>query len=251
MVGHSSTKTHWRSQPDSIGIGQTTSRESSLTVGFNDDDMSSSCTPYRLPRLLPHFRPQSSNSDVDLALTESKFAASDKVWSRYGYENIIRIPELGPQIRMLLPPLRSYPKNLHSDHGVSCKQAATTSRVPTLPLNTSPEMKDSHLQLYQCNISRVDEDAIIMRSARLDPTPSPITRNNSPTKSIKSIHWILGHNRYHTFDKMGRSHIQGPYSREFNVTCTTPHTWLKMKLGRSKTMIHWSDIHKANMYIYC
>ena len=39
------------------------------------------------------------------------------------------------------------------------------------------------------------------RTPRLEPTPTPISRSQSPTKSIKSIHWVLGHNRYHTFDK--------------------------------------------------
>lgn len=45
------------------------------------------------------------------------------------------------------------------------------------------------------------EDDLSYRHSRLEPTPTPISRSDSPAKSVKSIHWILGHNRYHTFDK--------------------------------------------------
>ena len=48
------------------------------------------------------------------------------------------------------------------------------------------------------------EDNVSSRSTRLEPTPTPIFRSDSPAKSVKSIHWILGHNRYHTFDKKVR-----------------------------------------------
>lgn len=231
-----------RGHPDSSRLPQTVTRESSFNLSLDDDDMNSTCTPYRLPRLSPRADDQTPNSDIDNAHAppeDSKSANEDKVWSRYGYEKIIRIPELGPQVRMLVPPPKSYQGGSpFPQPGPRFKNAAITPTVRSVPWTLSRELNDSHLQLYQSNHTRVHEEDYGSRQTRLEPTPTPISRSDSPAKSVKSIHWILGHNRYHTFDKKGRSHIQGPYSREFNVTCMAPQNWLKMKWGRSKTVIH-------------
>ncbi|XP_053385974.1 uncharacterized protein LOC123539269 isoform X2 [Mercenaria mercenaria] len=226
-----------RGQPDSSRLTQTMTRESSFNLSIDDDDMNSTCTPYRLPRLSPRLGDQSPNSDTDNSHDDSK--SNDKVWSRYGYEKIIRIPELSPQIRMLVPPPKSYASpSPYQTPAPRFKNAAITPTARSVPWHLGRDIDDSHLQLYQSNHSRVHDEDYSSRQTRLEPTPTPISRSESPAKSVKSIHWILGHNRYHTFDKKGRSHIQGPYSREFNVTCMPPNNWLKMKWGRSKTIIH-------------
>ncbi|XP_060602021.1 uncharacterized protein LOC132755219 [Ruditapes philippinarum] len=228
-----------RGQPDSSRLPQPMTRESSFNLSLDDDDMTSSCTPYRLPRLSPRPGDLTPNSDTDNSHGHDESKSNDKVWSRYGYEKIIRIPELSPQIRMLVPPPKSFKSTSpYSATAPRFKNAAITPTVRAVPWNMGREIDDSHLQLYQSNHSRVHDDDYSSRHTRLEPTPTPISRSESPAKSVKSIHWILGHNRYHTFDKKGRSHIQGPYSREFNVTCMAPQNWLKMKWGRSKTMIH-------------
>lgn len=168
-----------------------------------------------------------------------KSPPGDKVWSRHGYEKIIRIPELSPQIRVLIPPPKPYVQSCRTPvTAPRFKQAAITPCCRSVPWTLSTPVDDSHLQLYNSTSARVHGDHSSRPSERFEPTPTPISRSNSPAKSVKSIHWILGHNRYHTFDKKGRSHVQGPYSREFNVTCMAPTNWLRMKLGRSKTMIH-------------
>ncbi|KAL4217255.1 hypothetical protein ACF0H5_023706 [Mactra antiquata] len=223
-----------RGQPDSSRLGQPMTRESSFTLSLEDDDMQSACTPYRLPRLSPRTGDQSPVSDDhgqdDIKSVKS---ANDKVWSRYGYEKIIRIPELGPQIRTLLPQGSPGP---YTSPAPRFKNAAITPTVRSVPWCVERGQHDEgHLQFFQSHLH--DED-YSSRHTRVEPTPTPISRSESPAKSVKSIHWILGHNRYHTFDKKGRSHIQGPYSREFNVTCMAPQNWLRMKWGRSRTMIH-------------
>lgn len=75
-----------RGQPDSSRLAQTMSREASFTMSLDDDDMCSSCTPYRLPRLSPE---DHVPNDAEHAHEEMK-SPDDKVWSRYGYEKIIK-----------------------------------------------------------------------------------------------------------------------------------------------------------------
>ena len=54
----------------------------------------------------------------------------------------------------------------------------------------------------------------------------------------------------YSFSFQGRSHIQGPYSREFNVTCMAPTNWLRMKWGRSKTAVsNWDYNVQCDLYI--
>ncbi|XP_064646335.1 uncharacterized protein LOC135499493 isoform X2 [Lineus longissimus] len=65
------------------------------------------------------------------------------------------------------------------------------------------------------------------------PLPTP-HRSPSPTKSVN---WTLSPHRNASFDRKGKSHVQGPFSREFTVTCSAPTNWLRMKLGRSKTTL--------------
>lgn len=58
-----------------------------------------------------------------------------------------RIPELGPQIRMLIPP----PSKSYSGTATAprFKNAAITPTVRAVPWNFGREVEDSHLQLYQ------------------------------------------------------------------------------------------------------
>lgn len=224
-----------RGQPDSARHGLSTSREASFTISTDDDDLSVA-TPYRLPRISPRNDDSPQPEAERFAHLESPEA--DKVWSRYGYEKIIRVPELGPQIKVLMPPPKNYLQQYRNNtaNAPKFKRAAITPSIRSLPWNLGGDIDDP--QLYRShNKEERRSGKSRTRSPRLEPTPTPISRSDSPTKSIKSIHWVLGHNRYHTFDKNGRSHIQGPYSREFNVTCMAPNNWLRMKWGRNKTAV--------------
>ncbi|XP_052812529.1 uncharacterized protein LOC128240076 isoform X2 [Mya arenaria] len=216
------------------GPRATMSREASFAM--EEDDTWSSSTPYRLPRLSPGRSPSPEIEQAHVR-EERKSPPHDKVWSRHGYEKIIRIPELGPQVRMLVAPARTPVGGQYPRATPRFKQAAITPTVRSVPWNVG-RGDTHHIHLYDTVRTPRMHDDDVMHQPRLEPTPTPISRSESPAKSVKSIHWILGHNRYHTFDKTGRSHIQGPYSREFHVTCMAPQTWLKMKWGRSKTMIH-------------
>jgi len=64
------------------------SREASFTMSQDDEDMCSSHTPYRLPRLSPNAGDQTPNSEADIH--DDLKSPDDKVWSRYGYEKIIK-----------------------------------------------------------------------------------------------------------------------------------------------------------------
>lgn len=234
-----------RGQSDTGRLGLAASREASFTIPTEDDDLSVATTPYRLPRISPRGDDFSPQPDLERAVHMDS-PEGDKVWSRYGFEKIIRIPELGPQIRVLMPPPKNYLQQLRNQtsSGPKFKSAAITPSTRSLPWNLGCDIDDP--QVYRSHMRDAREDRMLSgkshrlsgksrsRTPRLEPTPTPISRSQSPTKSIKSIHWVLGHNRYHTFDKKGRSHVQGPYSREFNVTCMAPTNWLKMKWGRSK-----------------
>ncbi|XP_060585687.1 uncharacterized protein LOC132741514 isoform X2 [Ruditapes philippinarum] len=216
-----------RGQPDSGRLPQPMTRESSFNLSLDDDDMTSSCTPYRLPRLSPRPGDLTPNSDTDNSHGHDESKSNDKVWSRYGYEKIIRIPELSPQIRMLVPPPKSFKSTSpYSATAPRFKNAAITPTVRAVPWNMGREIDDSHLQLYQSNHSRVHDDDYSSRHTRLEPTPTPISRSESPAKSVKSIHWILGHNRYHTFDKKV-SRYGGRLRRKFLlfiIKCRGQHT---------------------------
>ncbi|CAC5414700.1 unnamed protein product [Mytilus coruscus] len=171
------------------------SRELSLL----DDDVTTNI-PYRLPRI--SHRDDFKSEDDD-----------DKIFSRFGYEPSLRVPELVPVNAAITPTVRQ--------------------------LQWHP-VKDSNMEDVQVYKSMIGNQR--QRSNgdyfRPEPSPSPISRTDSPTKSIKSIHWMLGSAKHPMFDNKGRTRNQGPFSREFTVTCIAPTNWMKMKWGRSRTIIH-------------
>lgn len=67
------------------------------------------------------------------------------------YGCTFRIPELGPQIRMLVPPpSKSYSgASVFSATAPRFKNAAITPTVRAVPWKIGREVEDSHLQLYQ------------------------------------------------------------------------------------------------------
>lgn len=77
-----------RGHPDSARHGLTTSREASFAISTDDDDLSVATTPYRLPRISPR-GDESPQPEIERAL-QIDSPEADKVWSRYGYEKIIR-----------------------------------------------------------------------------------------------------------------------------------------------------------------
>ena len=99
-----------RGQPaESARASQTLSREASFTLSIDDEDLGSNSTPYRLPRLSPQ-GDITLQPDLDNVPEEGSSPINDKVWSRYGYEKIIRY-------------------NNHSEHlGQSLDQASDVCR---------------------------------------------------------------------------------------------------------------------------
>ncbi|XP_033728482.1 uncharacterized protein LOC117317707 isoform X1 [Pecten maximus] len=196
----------------------TVSRERSFV---DDEQEVEHVIQYRLPRISVS-REELDNDPLDV---------DEKVFSRYGYEQTVRIPELGPVVRMINPP-QTY---VQTDRQASMlvprfKHAAITPRRTPW---TSRERTDD-------GVSRVmSSHKFRSESSKPEPerSPSPLSRSDSPAKSIKSIHWMLGSTKHPLFDHKGRSRYQGPFSREFTVTCIAPSNWMRMKWGRSRTTL--------------
>ncbi|KAJ8320752.1 hypothetical protein KUTeg_002339 [Tegillarca granosa] len=210
----------------------------SREVTFSDDVDVQVSVPYRLPKI-------SCSGDVGVPSARETFFRNfhsdqdDKIWSRYGYEELVRVPELGPVVHMLNRPPVTYAQQERQANLALPKfrSAAIAPSHRTMAWHTDREIED--VQIYKSMIAKTRErthDEIITN--RPEPTPSPISRSDSPAKSVKSIHWMLGSSKHPSFDNKGRSRNQGPYSREFTVTCIAPTNWLRMKWGRSKTMIN-------------
>ncbi|XP_052080970.1 uncharacterized protein LOC127718914 isoform X1 [Mytilus californianus] len=196
------------------------SRELSLL----DDDVTTNI-PYRLPRI--SHRDDFKSEDDD-----------DKIFSRFGYEPSLRVPELVPVVRMLNPPQTYSQQERQVNLAVpKFQNAAITPTVRQLQWHPVKDSNMEDVQVYKSMIGnqrqRSNGDYF-----RPEPSPSPISRTDSPTKSIKSIHWMLGSAKHPMFDNKGRTRNQGPFSREFTVTCIAPTNWMKMKWGRSRTIIH-------------
>nr|XP_011451661.2 uncharacterized protein LOC105345256 isoform X3 [Crassostrea gigas] len=192
------------------------------------EDLTNAAIPYRLPRI---DTPRDSFCRFE--------HDPENVWTRHGYQNQIKVPgELGPTVRMLNPP-QTYAQAERQMNLVvpKFKNAAIT---PTMrPVHWTPPHKDiDDVQVYKSMISAVRNKHLELEGNRPEPTPSPISRCESPAKSVKSIHWMLGSNKHPSFDVKGRGRNQGPYSREFTVRCTAPSNWMRMKWGRANTVYH-------------
>ncbi|XP_025096302.1 uncharacterized protein LOC112565184 [Pomacea canaliculata] len=193
------------------------------------------CPPYRLPRITPR------TPDAALA---NEFADNnddvDKVWGRFGYEHIIRIPELTPRIHKV-PVKQSWPaltSDLARPLGQRPLKAGQHARYG------NPSLHDPHLHRF--GVRGIDEVHVyksLRRQQTLDtedlygPIPTPVTRSASPAKSSHSVQWTLGSCSHPLFDLQGGSSKQGPFSRQFTVRCTAPPVWLRMKWGRAHTTL--------------
>ncbi|XP_050417955.1 uncharacterized protein LOC126831480 isoform X1 [Patella vulgata] len=196
-----------------------------MTVDITDIGGKSS-TPYRLPRIdapSPHSR----------HYEDSYYSA--RLWGQFGYENIIRIPELGPEIRKhyVNPPKTVAQQYRQANLSVpKFRTAAITPTMKAIPLNKDTDDLDMYQSVLASGPYESEGGDLLIPPG---PTPTPVSRTFSPTKSVKSIHWALGSSQHPLFDKKGRGRVQGPYSREFTVTCFAPNNWLKMKLGGGRT----------------
>ncbi|GFS18748.1 hypothetical protein ElyMa_001530000 [Elysia marginata] len=211
--------------------------EDSVTL-LDLSDISVKCsTPYRLPRIPPPDSPTTTYEGGDKAEPE------EKIFGRFGYEDVVKMPELGPSIRKALI-------NPHSSLAQRYRQAGLglpkfTSAAITPAYRHAPFAHHAHphphsQQFY--NDEDVDEEYdqhSMFKSVDLsNPSATPVSRSVSPCKSIKSIHWALGNEKNPNFDTTGQVRAQGPFSRCFQIRCTAPPNWLRMKLGRSRTMVH-------------
>ncbi|KAK3598145.1 hypothetical protein CHS0354_025832 [Potamilus streckersoni] len=229
---NSKKKQRWsksRGIPENGHHGLSCSREASFSKSPVNDDIARP-TPYRLPRISPR---EGASPVVDASQSEHK----DKVWSRYGYEKVIRIPELRPKVKVLIPPQALMQHFRHRNLALPpFKNAVIAPSTRSMPWHVDGESHEAR-HSFKSSLARLPERDDMPGDHSFEPTPTPIFRGESPAKSVKSIHWMLGSNRYHTFDRQGRSHVQGPYSREFNVRCIAPISWMRMKWGRSRTLI--------------
>ncbi|KAL5005941.1 hypothetical protein ScPMuIL_017099 [Solemya velum] len=228
------TRRHIRwSKPRSLADSR---RQLNREASRLEEDEPSSPIPYRLPRIhgngSSHYHGGSETDD-----RESE--TSDKVWSRYGYEEPIRIPELGPQVKILSRPggrTQAMFSSLAMSDNKLTDEPLSYRHVPWNNLSTDLDEVQTFRSMVSTRL-RSREVSEFGEFGVAEPTPSLTSRCESPAKSVKSIHWMLGSNRQHSFDRKGRSHAQGPFSREFTRTCIAPSNWMKMKWGRSRTSV--------------
>jgi len=207
---------------ESLGSGVTLIDLSDVTVKCT--------TPYRLPRISPH-----CESPVTLTDTEAKTSDSDRVFGRFGYEDVIRMPALGPAISKALINPHDQLAHTYRQSGLMVpkfKQAAITPTYRHTPYISS-DVTDLQADYNHPAYLKSHTEMSAVSSSSWSRSQSV-----SPVKSAKSIHWALGHERSPLFDASGRSRAQGPFSREFTVRCQPPPNWMRMKWGRSRTMGH-------------
>ncbi|XP_012935547.1 uncharacterized protein LOC101859086 [Aplysia californica] len=191
------------------------------------NDISVKCsTPYRLPRIPPPCDTPCTEEDGD------KLDGDERVFGRFGYEDVVRMPELGPSITKALI-------NPHSTLAQRYRQASLA--VPRFK-NAAITPSYRHTPFINDDVDDLDDEYdphSLFKSIEItNPTGTPVSRSLSPVKSAKSIHWALGNEKNSLFDATGRSRAQGPFSREFTVRCMAPPNWMRMKWGRSRTMVH-------------
>ncbi|RUS91176.1 hypothetical protein EGW08_001089 [Elysia chlorotica] len=100
--------------------------EDSVTL-LDLSDISVKCsTPYRLPRIPP---PESPTTTVEGG---DKSDLDEKIFGRFGYEDVVKMPELGPSIRKALI-------NPHSSLAQRYRQAAITPAYRHAPFGHHPQ----------------------------------------------------------------------------------------------------------------
>ncbi|KAK2158439.1 hypothetical protein LSH36_170g01009 [Paralvinella palmiformis] len=197
-------------------------------------------TAYRLPKL--------HRADTD----EQSSKSCHRMWGHHGYNYYSKT---GRQTQMSLgshqiyttPHLITLEKqqcNLISNRFPSFGQAIISPTQQTQVRYYAGNVQDRALykQMLSQNKS-ADSPMLNCHNNDLDgevqgPLPTPVShRLMCPPKSAQSIHWTLSPMKNLHYDRKGKSKFQGPYSREFAVTCMAPTNWLRMKLGRSKTTV--------------
>ncbi|XP_064598620.1 uncharacterized protein LOC135464964 [Liolophura sinensis] len=184
----------------------------------NSDVISETSIPYRLPKLS---QPNSVAGRSEVQVLDGK----NKIWSRFGYQDdeSARSPPKDPLVWKIYVPPKSFVQQMRQTN-----LAAPHFRDAVIAPSKSHDFED--LLYYRRLLQEKSQNAV------QDACPAPpVTRTPSPSKSARSLRWTLGPHTHSSFDKKGRSRVQGPYSREFTVTCMPPTNWLKMKLGRLPT----------------
>ncbi|XP_076451835.1 uncharacterized protein LOC143287603 [Babylonia areolata] len=237
-----------RTPPDSAGSG--------TTLLLDSPAESEKCsTPYRLPRISPRGSPCTPAGEDSPVPPES--AAEEKVWGRFGYEDNVRMPELGPSVHKAhinaLPPSSSSPLHHYHHSGASAAVARSLARGQRHRHQAMmvPKFRSAAITPSVSVVIRHVDDVHVYKSLLekaahpeqhpVNPAPTPIpaanSRSASPAKSTRSIHWTLGSsNRHLLFDRTGQGRNQGPYSREFTVRCMAPNNWMRMKWGRQRSL---------------
>ncbi|KAK7112293.1 uncharacterized protein [Littorina saxatilis] len=230
-----------RSPPDSAGSGTT----------LESPDEGDKCsTPYRLPRISPRATPCTDNTHISPD-------SEEKVWGRFGYEDNIRMPELGPSVHKALmnhPPTPGVCVPTVVPQGVGSRSVAAAQRyrqsvmvvpkfrnaviTPSVFANVIMDVDDASVHVYKSLLEKAAHREESLQNPAPTPTPYHNSRSVSPAKSTRSIHWALGSTKHALFDVKGRSMKQGPYSREFTVRFMAPATWMRMKWGRQRRIVH-------------
>ncbi|KAL8617996.1 hypothetical protein ACOMHN_040220 [Nucella lapillus] len=229
-----------RSPPDSAG--------SSATPADSPPESEKCCTPYRLPRISPRATPCPPGGAGGDSPVSQTLEADEKMWGRFGYEDHVRTPELGPSIHKArmnaaspfvpgtsICGARSFAKGAQRyRHDVmSLPTFRNAAIIPAVNVHVIRHVNDVHM--YQSLLEKASRPDHHPINPAPTPTPASNSRSVSPAKSTRSIHWTLGSGtRYLLFDRRGQGSKQGPYSREFTVRCMAPNNWMRMKWGRQK-----------------
>ncbi|XP_013406186.1 uncharacterized protein LOC106170747 isoform X2 [Lingula anatina] len=184
--------------------------------------------PYRLPRTQPSSVPQEGQGAAagDQDGSENLL----KLWSDcdVDYNSLRNFILQSSKVYSKKMPKTSYDsRHVYSHPAYSKYTLGNQDRFVHLAKYDEPQMVINSVQQLQLQRSKTEDFGF----PQIDPSPSPALRSltASPTKSIK---WTLGAKKHFNFDRQGKGHYQGPFSRTFPVTCSAPTNWLRMKLGQ-------------------
>ncbi|CAD5125778.1 DgyrCDS13989 [Dimorphilus gyrociliatus] len=155
---------------------------------------------------------EKATKNVPFRLPSTSKVEQNLVWSRHGF---ISSEESDKELKVVIKRMKTKPTDFVKLARIRAAQSANFKNAVITPIPPQSQMEDSLIR--NCNTPRVP----------------------SPAKSAQSIHWTLPAQKQILFDRKGKTRSQGPYSREFSMTCSPPSIWMKMKwTPRSKTVIY-------------
>lgn len=218
----------------------------------NQPVLGASCavTPYRLPHIARGYGPPQGTLARENHGLWGRHGYEDGVWGRYGEQHrgrpraemgVTASPVAGsPRVKSLVRQgtSRAAPPSSCASSREATLTSPTQSPQPHFYGASHGESALYRRMLLSNRERSVAEGDVGMETDR-GPTTTPFRdlRAASPAKSAYSLRWTLPPYKNLHFDKKGQGKAQGPYSREFTVTCSTPNSWLRMKLGRSKSTL--------------